>query len=184
MFEVIELKLENTHWIKGSKDDPEDQCAHGNIKFILDDLIISDAQEEWTVSAAALFLLRTVHLDHSENASVAESNYIIPCCGFNPFKIEDDRFQLLLMGCNHGLNPEITHQNGLVSVTHNGQVRTVIKSEWAQAIANFAEEVLSFYRSSSPKLPIEDKLDQEGWGLFWQEFHHRIEEAHNVASNT
>lgn len=55
---MITLKLLKPSWINGSKDDPNDQCAHGYIDFKIDDLIIAEPNEEWTVSAAALFSIK------------------------------------------------------------------------------------------------------------------------------
>lgn len=180
---MIELKLINPQWIKGKKDDPEDQCAHGYIKFEIDELVISNADEEWTVSAAALFLLRTVSNDHTLKSSVAEYNYLIPCCGFNPFKGDGD-FNLILMGCNSGLNPDIIHNNGDVSISFEGQSRTISLSEWAQAVVSFTDQVLDFYTSSAPKFALQDKHDKEGWRLFWEEIKDRKLQASNIASNS
>ncbi len=180
---MIKLDLIDPHWIKGVKDDPEDQCAHGYIKFTIDDLVISNTEEDWTVSAAALFLLRSVTCNHSEKSRVAESNYLIPCCGFNPFKYEGE-FSLILMGCNNGLDPEIVHENGKVLISFNGKTRSIYKTEWAEAVVRFANQVVKFYESCSPKIPLEDKYDKEGWHLFWSEFSERKIEAANVAKNT
>jgi len=71
---MIKLELIDPHWINGHKDDPEDQCSHGNIRFVIDDLVIVEPKGEWTVSAAALFLLRTVTRDHSAGKSVSPQN--------------------------------------------------------------------------------------------------------------
>ena len=181
---VIKLELRNPHWIKGEDDDPEDQCAHGHIKFIIDDLVISDGSEDWTVSAAALFLLRTIDFDHSKEEPVSESNYLIPCCGFNPFKTEGNRFDLLLMGCNHGINPEVIHSNEGITFRHSGETRTVPKSDWALAVSKFTNQVLAFYKSSSVKVSVTDKYDREGWQLFWQELNQRNDMAQKLANLT
>ena len=180
---MITLDLIDPHWIKGVKDDPDDQCAHGYISFLIDDFVILNSEEEWTVSAAALFLLRSVTCNHSEKTSVAESNYLIPCCGFNPFKYEGE-FGLLLMGCNNGIDPEIVHENGSVSISFKGTTRSIRQSDWAKAVVSFSNQVAKFYESSSPKTPLEDKHDKEGWQLFWSEFNERKLEASSIAKNT
>ena len=62
------------YWIDGSADDPEDLCLHGHA--------IADFGEErleydCTVSATALYLLKTLTEDHI----IYEDKQLLPCCG-------------------------------------------------------------------------------------------------------
>ncbi|EKV03909.1 hypothetical protein Lepto7375DRAFT_6229 [Leptolyngbya sp. PCC 7375] len=58
---MISLQLLHPHWIKNNGDDPSDHCAHGSIELVIDETqFISESDGEWTVSAAALFLRKTV----------------------------------------------------------------------------------------------------------------------------
>ena len=54
---MFEISADNLCWINGNTDDPEDLCAHGNVK-----VKIGDESYEYycTVSAAALYLLKSI----------------------------------------------------------------------------------------------------------------------------
>jgi len=55
---MISLRPTGLHWINGSTDDPADLCAHAGVEFEIDgDVLIQGGQ--WTVNAAAVYLLRT-----------------------------------------------------------------------------------------------------------------------------
>lgn len=140
--------------------------------------------DEWTVSGAALFLLRSVFHNHSKANSVAESNMLIPCCGFTPYKDTGERFSLLLMGCNHGVDPEVTHGGSQVRVEHMGESRSLSIEAWSSAVASFSEQVLAFYQSCSPKAEIDDVHYREGWEEFWREYHDLKGRALEVANGT
>ncbi len=182
---MIELKLIDPHWINQEPDDTSDQCAHGRIKFVVDNLVISDADQTWTVSAAALFLLRTVFHNHSETNSVAENNYLIPCCGFTVIKDDDySDFGLLILGCVGGINPQIIHNESMVTIVYKNQSRTVELSAWADAIVGFADEVIAYYNSCSPKVDPTDNHDLESWKLFWTEFRENKDRASEIAKSS
>ena len=181
---MIQIELLEPCWVKGSQDDPNDYCAHGKVLFTIDGLVISDGSNEWTVSGAALFLLRTVFHSHSNSNPVSESNLLIPCCGFTPYKDSGERFNLLLMGCNWGIDPQVTHRDKEIVVEYNEDKRIVSVQEWASAIVNFTEQVLAFYDSCSPKTEATDKYDKEGWCEFWEELLRNRDRARQIAEST
>src|SRR5262249_51982860 len=58
---VLILQPLKLRWIQGAADDPKDLCAHGDVEFrIGDDVLLDTNGKDLTVSAAALYLLRTL----------------------------------------------------------------------------------------------------------------------------
>jgi len=64
---TIILRPTDLHWIGGAADDPTDLCAHSGVDFQIEDtVLIRPADGEYAVSAAALFLLRTLSKSHTK----------------------------------------------------------------------------------------------------------------------
>ena len=75
----FELKIIDLHWIK-NVDDPIDLCAHGQVYLKIGEEILSNEQAgDWTLSAAALLLMRTIKMDYKKGDFGSQ---LIPCCGF------------------------------------------------------------------------------------------------------
>jgi len=107
---MISLVAHELCWINDSADDPDDQCAHGRVAFGIDGvLVIKPEDGEWTVSTAALYLLRTLTADHTLEHPVAEGNFLFPCCGFNAW-LCGERYRVMCMGCNEGIDAWIRHE--------------------------------------------------------------------------
>lgn len=178
---MVSLELHRPHWIKGDGDDPSDQCAHGFVELSIDGVrFASTSDGDLTVSAAALFLLRTVTSDHAPNQSVTDGNFLIPCCGFTIWPSETTRYPYYIVGCNHGINPEIRHREGAVHIVLGEKSAAVPLHEWVRAVLRFSDQVQDFYDSSAPKDTIEDDLDRAGWDLFWQEWRGQRNAARRV----
>jgi hypothetical protein len=168
---MVSLELRRPHWIEDAGDDPSDQCAHGFIELSVNGIqFVSESDGEWTVSAAALFLLRTVTSDHSPDDSVAEGNFLIPCCGFNIWPSEDSKYPYYILGCNNGIDPSIRHIKGMVYITLEDKAAVVPLSEWAEAVLRFSDQVQEFYDLSEPKEELTDDFDRPGWDFFWQDW--------------
>jgi hypothetical protein len=61
----------NLHWINGSADDRADLCAHARVEFRTNgDVLIRPDDGIWTVSAAAVYLLRTLSRQHTKSEPV------------------------------------------------------------------------------------------------------------------
>lgn len=72
--DFFQIDADNFEWINGEKDDPEDLCLHGQVTVTIGDRKLAyDA----TVSASALYFLKTITEDHIIN----EENQMLPCCG-------------------------------------------------------------------------------------------------------
>jgi hypothetical protein len=179
---MIHISLLEPQWIQGDRDDPQDQCAHGYIDIRIDDItFVSKDDGGWNVSAAALFMLRTVSSNHTPEESVTDGNFLIPCCGHAPQG--RGKYRVIIVGCNTGIDPTIKHIGNSVRIELGGKQVTVPQKQWATAILGFVEQVEEFYRISSPKDPIEDEHDKRGWSYFWEEWASHKLKAEAVAND-
>ena len=171
------LRATKLNWVNGQPDDPTDQCVHGKLELTADDEVIYRTGEgDITVSAACLYLLRTIEDDHTPELSVAEGNWMFPCCGFSLFP-DEGRYKVCCMGCNTGTDIFVKHIGPDVVLTRDDhQVRTS-KKEWTCAVLALVEEVEDFYAACTPKADMDNDLDLEGWSLFWSEWEYRKRRA-------
>lgn len=177
---MVNLVVKDFHWIKGTDDDPDDQCAHGRVLFQINyTTFVRPDDGLWTVSASALYLLRTLSEDHTTENPVAEGNFLFPCCGFNVWP-GGKRFKVLCMGCDTGIDVEIVHHQDIVTVKSPAGAEIVSKVEWNEAVLGFVNSVQDFYRASTPKVAIEDEYDKQGWSGFWQEWAERYQLASSL----
>ncbi len=170
---MIELKVQDFQWVKGSEDDPQDQCAHGRVQLKINNTeFVKPEDGIWTVSASALYLLRTLSENHTVENPVSEGNFLFPCCGFNVW-LRGIRFKVLCMGCPNGVDVEVLHHDDMILIRSSTGSERVPKSEWASAVLGFVDSVRDFYRASLPKITIDDEFDRQGWAAFWQEWSER-----------
>jgi hypothetical protein len=165
---VIELR--NPHWLPKVKPE-HDLCAHGGVKICVNEIVISDGTDtEWTVSASALYLLRTIKQDHTKEHPVCEN--LIPHCGFAMFAPSkgDD---VIIIECPNGINFEVKHiDDEVVLINQKNEQMKITTGEWKQAVFQFADAVENFYQSSQPKQPERDD-NHEGYKAFWAEWKRR-----------
>lgn len=171
---MVELKVSNLHWLENT-DAEKDLCAHGSVYLRLNDEIVSEAkQTDWTVSTAAYYLLKTL----KENHNAKEDDFLIPHCGFTMWEIGEQK-ELYIGGCDIGINWNIKHSKG--TVIHEIKKDIFIETdfdEWRNAVCNFSDEVMNFYKSSPPKI-VDDEEDKKGFELFMREWKRLRAEAFN-----
>jgi hypothetical protein len=169
---MVVLRPSNLRWIKGTADDPADFCAHGDVEFrIGDDTLLEPAGRELTVSAAALYLLRTLSVPHSRESPVGD--HLFPCCGFCLYDVEGDP-DVVVCGCPNGEDFEVFHQvsgAGVVVRASDGREWPVGWEEWRSAVFTFADRVSDFYAASSLKQVAPD--DVAGFAKFVTEWERR-----------
>ncbi|MET4106173.1 hypothetical protein [Hymenobacter sp. UYP22] len=167
----FELKLLTIGWMENLPEE-EDRCAHGHVLARIGETLLSDEQnDKWTVSAAALFLLRTLTQNHTPTTPVGDQ--LLPCCGFNlwPDVTSDD---VLILGCPNGVDWSVEHITAGVQLTaSSGETALLSTEEYQRAVVRFADEVYAFYQSSRPKQLPADPEDAAGYEAFWLEWHRR-----------
>lgn len=173
---MITLAAHDLCWVNGAADDPHDQCAHGKVEFrVGQTAFIAPDDSEWTVSGAGLYLLRTLSFDHTPEDSVAETNFLFPCCAFSVWP-QEGRFNVLCMGCPRGIDVSVRHAEGNVHLTAGRHDEWVSEAVWRTAVLGFVKQIEDFYSACSPKAPIDDDYDRAGWATFWQEWRDRVGE--------
>jgi hypothetical protein len=167
---TITLRPANLHWID-SINDAADLCAHSGVDFrIGDSILVKPSDGDWTVSAAALFLLRTLSQPHTKEQPVTE--YLFPCCGNGIFEIEGQD-EVQIVGCNSGIDFEVVRIDDEVILTADDGTRHRIEfSDWKKAVCEFSDSVQAFYAASSPKEP-EDVWEQRSFRKFLSEWSRR-----------
>ena len=170
---MVVLEPLNLHWIQGAADDPKDLCAHGDIDFRIDkEVLVGESNgKELTVSAAALYLLRSLSVPHTNESS--ESENLFPCCGHSMWDIEGQE-DVAITGCPYGVDFEVLHEPnnyGVVIRSGDGRQWPIKWTEWHGTVFSFADRVSEFYAQCSPKEPTAD--DSPGFTKFIAEWERR-----------
>ena len=102
---TFDLKLLDIHWINDF-DDPTDLCAHGHIFVKIGDEVVADKDSlDVTVSATALYLMRTLKDNYKKDDYESQ---LLPCCGH--FMYADDNNDFVnICGCTSGIDWTIIH---------------------------------------------------------------------------
>lgn len=173
---MIELRPIELEWINGPGDDSSDQCAHAKVRLSINGTkFIKPEDGEWTVSASALYLLRSLEEDHDIEANVTDGNQLFPCCTFTGCLQENNK--AVFFGCPNGLDVWIAHSDRGVTISSNLGEETISESDWYDVVLKFAREVEVFYSSSLPKDIPDDEEERLVWESFWAEFSNRVANA-------
>jgi hypothetical protein len=174
---TVVLKPGPMSWTDDSDDDPEDLCAHGGVELKIDDYLIIDPEEDdWTVSAGALHLLRTLEADHTPKKPVG--GQLFPCCGHTMIDSRHSE-NVVIVCCPTGLDFEVKHtREGVILKFEEGLRYLVPESVWKRAVCGFSDAVKRFYDTSSPKiLPPDDEDAAAGFRKFMREWETRRRRA-------
>lgn len=160
------IDAQNLRWIDDSLDDSKDLCLHGDAVAVIGD---SKLQYHATVSATALYLLRSLTEDHN----IGEENQMLPCCGH--FMIPDDELQnVTIVGCPDGIDWEIRHdKDNVIIKLEDGGTATVPYSEYKEEVYRFADKIKEFYDKCSPKKLTEGEFETNAYKAFWNEWNRR-----------
>ena len=98
---MFKIDAENLSWI-GGNDNPDDLCLHG-------DAIVKIGNEVFkyntTVSATALYLLKTITENHIMNTD----SKMLPCCVFF-IEPNEDLTNVYILGCDDGIDWSVIHE--------------------------------------------------------------------------
>ena len=166
------LRPVNLRWINGSSDDPADFCAHGDVDFSIGgDILVDPSCGELTVSAAALYLLRTLSIPHTRQAPVGD--HLFPCCGFCLYDVLGEP-DVVVFGCPNGEDFEVFHQvsgAGVIIRAVDGREWSIGQPEWRVAVFGFADSISDFYAACTTKQIASE--DAPGFAKFVAEWERR-----------
>ena len=166
---AFSIGFDNIGWLEGLEDDPGDYCAHAHAMAHIGD---ETFEYEATVSATALYLLKSLSEDHH----AYKEEQFLPCCGFNIFEKNDGSGDVAVLGCPNGLDWDLVHSGDKVIITTGSGAETVVPlDEYREEVLAFADKVEAFYDSQPPREPAED--DAAAYRAFWEEWHRRRCEA-------
>ncbi|MGL4582101.1 MAG: hypothetical protein ACRCVU_03855 [Flavobacterium sp.] len=161
------IKVSNLHWIKNT-DEEYDLCAHGDVFLQIGYEVVSNEHTlDVTVSATALYLLRSLTENLNEHN---HDSQLIPCCGH--FMYFDENERLVIGGCPSGIDWTIEHIND-TEIKHTSDKGTEViinKDEYREIVYAFADEVQNFYRESKSKILPTDEFSRDGYLGFWKEW--------------
>lgn len=171
MSNALTLLPTRLHWIKDDRqDDPLDLCAHSPVQFeVHGQCLLSANAGSFTVSAAAVYLLRTLTREHTPAAPVGE--HLFPCCGHALYDFGDA--DVLILGCPRGTNVWVTRPSPYTVrlSTNDGQKFDVGANDWSAAVVGFVDRVQQFYQQAVPKQP--SAADAAGYAKMWSEWQRR-----------
>lgn len=156
----------NLCWINDAADDPHDLCLHG---FATARIGERELSYDATVSATALYLLKSISEDHV----IYEENQLLPCCGF--FYIPNaDLTGVDIIGCPNGVDWSVIHDGDAVKlILEDGYTETVTLEEYKTEVFRFADKIEAFYDSCAPKVMPKDEYDRNAYLAFWNEWRQR-----------
>ena len=162
----FKLDVADLAWIAGAKDDPQDYCLHGRATAIIGSRALT---YDCTVSAAALYLLKTLTEDHI----LGEDNQLFPCCGH--FLVANDGLtNVTIIGCDSGVDWSVFHEEQHVRlVLEDGTQELVPLEHYCKEVFRFADPIQAYYRACSPKALPEDAFKRNGYLAFWNEWRRR-----------
>ncbi len=163
----FEIKVSNLHWINNT-DDERDLCAHGNVFLKIDDEIVCDETKlDVTVSATALYLLRSLTENYKKDDFDGQ---LLPCCGF--FTYFDENGRPAISGCPTGIDWTIQHidDNQIKHISESGKEAILNKEDYKKMVYDFADKVEEFYKNSKPKIIPSDDFDRGSYYEIWEEW--------------
>lgn len=163
------IDILDSHWIHGEKDNPDDLCLHGNVYVKIGEEVVAD-NYRCTVSSTALYLLKSLELDHTMGAS---SNQMLPCCGhfIIPSDVDDT---VEICGCENGIDWSVLHTKGHVKlITEKGNHINIDLSTYMDIFFEFVDKVEKFYKNSRAKNIPTDEFKSDGYIKFWREWNNR-----------
>lgn len=162
---MFKIDVTDFEWINGPEDDPNDLCLHGKVTAYIGDEILED---HGTVSASALYLLRSLTEDHQ----TGQMMQMIPCCGH--FMVaNEDLTEVYVDGCPNGTDWKVEQVSGGVKITTDSGRETFVPTDTYRAeVFRFADQVERYYAACLPKKPRDD-FQQKGYTALWNEWHRR-----------
>ncbi len=142
---MFKLEILDKYWLPGQPEET-DLCLHGEVRVHIGAHVL---QDEVSLSAAALHLLRTVKDNHEPD----EYAKLFPTDGFcwTPW---GDPYPIYLGGCpNGGIDGSVLHEDGGVRIElENLQEVRVALADYRTEVFRFADEVEGAFGTANPRL--------------------------------
>jgi hypothetical protein len=169
-FGMLILRPTHLHWLNQEVEDPADLCAHSPIELTVGGVaLVQPSDGDWTVSAAALYLLRTLSGPHTAESRLGD--HLFPCCGFTMYDVDEP--DVVIIGCLTGMDFDVIREDVQVRLTSaDDHVHRAPFLEWRDAVCAFADAVKDFYDRSAPRQPSTHE-DERGLRTFWREWERR-----------
>ena len=166
------LTINDMSWVSDESDDPLDLCLHGQVTARIGQAVLVS---NCTLSAAGIYLLRTIEEDHIPADPDQNALYepLLPCCGHEMYAGEDD--SVILYGCGNGNTWKVQHRDSSVILTAEGYPSVIISSaEYRNEIYRFCDKIEAFYNACTPKqFTIHQGYEINGYKALWKEWHRR-----------
>ena len=167
---TFRIEATNLHWMDDPINDQDDLYLHGDAVAIIGDRKLE--YEECTVSATALYLLKTLTEDHI----IDQDNQMLPCCG-HTLIANDDLTEVVISGCPNGIDWSVIHAGDSVRlILEDGYEVSVPIAQYREEVYRFADLIEEYYRNCPPKILAEDTFERDGYETFWKEWQHRRNE--------
>jgi hypothetical protein len=175
---MLTIEPINMHWLAEMPAEG-DLCVHGGIVIRhAEAILIDDSEEVWTLSAGALFLLRTLNRDHTAGSRVAA--HLFPCCGHAMYA-QTDSDDVAIVGCPNGRDWEVVHHGTEVRLRFDDETEVVVsRNEWREGVVAFSQVIRTFYERNATKKPADD-TDAAGFAAFRAEWSRRLQAASHAA---
>lgn len=164
---MFQIDAYSIGWLDTIRDSRDDPCLHGYVAARIGGRLL--AYDGTTVSATALYLLKTLTEDHL----IYEDNQMLPCCGFSVYPDQSGE-NVVIIGCSNGIDWTVLHEGDTVRlILEDGTETSIPLADYTREVLRFVESIEAYYRASPAKSEMEDPPDREGWQLFWKEWHRR-----------
>ena len=164
--EMFLINVTNMHWLEGV-DETEDLCLHGHVCVQIGNELL---EYDTTVSATALYLLKTLTEDHR----AGEGLQMLPCCG--SFLVpNEDLSSVEIIGCSNGIDFTVLHEgNAVTLITESGNTVHVAVEDYRKTVLAFARTISDFYGASRRKTLPPDEFERNGYIALMNEWNRRV----------
>lgn len=171
----FKIDVDSFYWIDEDVSNTTDLCLHGHVRLQIGSY---RAEYDGTVSASALYLLKTLNRDHIPGVEIQ----LVPCCGFSMFAISSLKANpksvkkygefCEILGCTNGLDWTVKHESDFIRlVSDTGESIFIPFEQYKTQVFSFSNKVKSFYDSSLPRNVSDyDSVDKEGFKAFCAEW--------------
>jgi hypothetical protein len=163
------LRPTRLHWLDENVGDLADLCIHSPVEVAVNGTpLVMPSDGDWTVSAAALYLLRTLSREHTPSAPVGD--HLFPCCGFTMYDVGEP--DVVIVGCVSGADFGVTRVGDRVVLSRENVKHELPFVDWRDGVWEFADAVRAFYDGAPTREP-SSREDAKGNRAFWAEWARR-----------